>query len=123
MKRICLFLFGSCLMFNALAQITFEAEHYPDVGDTYQKIKYFNNPGDEPAFLSSFVSGENYVFDTVGDFVDYSQDSVLFLNPTEHDTAGNFPDATHLMRQGNQDIYINKTDQAALAIGFAGDMF
>ncbi|MFO7791214.1 MAG: T9SS type A sorting domain-containing protein, partial [Bacteroidales bacterium] len=106
-----------------LAQITFEAEDYPEVGDTYQKIKYFNNPGDEPAFLSSFESGENYVFDTVGDFVDYSQDSVLFLNPVQHDTAGIFPNATHLMRQGNQDIYINKTDQAALAIGFAGDMF
>ncbi len=111
------------MIISASAQVTFESENYPQTGDNFPLINYFNNPGDDPAFLSDFMSGGDYVIDSVTAFVDYIMDTVFYHNPQDYDTAGNFPNATHLMIQGNEEIYIVKTNQQVSAIGFAGDIF
>src|SRR6056297_3812983 len=114
----------SCMIINASAQVTFESENYPQTEDNFPLINYFNNPGDNPAFLSDFMDGNNYeIVDKDSLFVDYVLDSVFYHDPQDYDTAGIFPNATHLMIQGNAEIYIVKTDQHASAIGFAGDIF
>ncbi|MFO7878464.1 MAG: T9SS type A sorting domain-containing protein [Bacteroidota bacterium] len=108
---------------NLSAQTTFTSDDYPETGSLHPKIKYLNNPGDIPAFVSDFYDGNSWDFSSVDDFSQYVIDTVNYLNPEDHDTAGNFPNATHMMRDGNQDIFIVKTEQKADATGFSGDMF
>ncbi|MEA3449329.1 MAG: T9SS type A sorting domain-containing protein [Bacteroidota bacterium] len=119
-----LIIFCSCMLINASAQVTFESENYPQPGDNFPLINYFNNPGDDPAFLSDFMDGNNFeIIDKDSLFVDYILDTVFYHNPQDYDTANIFPNATHLMIHGNAEIYIVKTDQQASTIGFAGDIF
>ncbi|MGC9330279.1 MAG: T9SS type A sorting domain-containing protein [Bacteroidales bacterium] len=112
------------MIINASAQVTFESENYPQPGDNFPLINYFNNPGDDPASLSDFKDGNNYeIIAKDSLFADYVLDTVFYNDPQVYDTAGNFPNATHLMIHGNAETYIVKTDQKASVIGFAGDIF
>ncbi len=123
MKWILVLLLSSCMIISVSAQVTFESENYPQTNVNFPLINYFNNPGDNPAFLSDFMDGSDYVIDSVSSFVDYTLDTIFYHDPQAYDTAGNFPNATHLMVQGNTEIYIVKTDDNASAVGFAGDIF
>jgi hypothetical protein len=118
-----LVLLSSCLIISVSAQVTFESENYPQAGDNFPLINYFNNQGDDPAFLSNFMDGSDYVIDSVSSFVDYILDTVFYHNPDNYDTEGLFPNATHMMIQGNTEVFIVKNDQQAFIIGFAGDIF
>ncbi len=108
---------------GAFAQTVFTSTDYPETGSIFPKITYLNNPGDSPAFVQDYYIEGSWEFHTVDSFSQYLVDTVYFKEPQAYDTAGNFTGATHLRQYNNQDIFIEKDDAAALALGFGGDMF
>jgi len=123
MKKFSLIISILCLFsFMTNAQVSFDAEHYPQTEDAFPFISYFTNPGDDSVFVSDF-GVDNMTFNDVTMFGDYLVDTIAFFNPEDYDLNGDFPNATHMMIDGNQKIFIVKTDDHAQAIGFSGDMF
>jgi hypothetical protein len=123
MKKLSLTISFLCLLsFMTMAQVSFDAEHYPETGDVFPFISYFTNPGDDTVFVSDF-GVDAMTFNDVEMFSDYLVDTIYYHNPEDYDANGDFPNATHMMLDGNQKIFIAKNDNHAQAIGFSGDMF
>jgi hypothetical protein len=122
MRKLSLIISFLCVFsFLSFAQPSFEAEDYPQNGDVFPMISYFTNPGDETVFVSDFGL-DNIVFDNITMFSDYLIDTIAFLDPEEYDVSGDFLNSTHLKRDGNQKIFIEKNTNHAQVIGFSGDM-
>ncbi|MDA3909832.1 MAG: T9SS type A sorting domain-containing protein [Bacteroidales bacterium] len=123
MKKLSLTISILCL-FSLLthAQVSFDAEHYPQTGDVFPMISYFTNPGDDTVYVSDF-GVDAMIFNDITMFSDYIVDTIYYHNPEDYDANGDFPNATHMMLDGNQKIFIAKNDNHAQAIGFSGDMF
>ena len=123
MKQLAIYAFLFCgLVSNTIAQVNFEATDYPAVGDEFAIITYTNNPGEDTVLMSDF---ENTAmnFSSIAMFSEYTIDTIRFLNPANYDTEENFPEATHLLRNGTMDYYILKDTESARVIGFSGDQF
>jgi len=119
-KLIIVFLCAFSLM--SVAQVTFDTEHYPNNGDIFPFISYFTNPGDDTVFVNDF-GHDAMIFNDIEMFSDYIVDTIYYHNPEDFDANGDFPNATHMMLDGNQKIFIAKNDNHAQAVGFSGDMF
>jgi hypothetical protein len=102
----------------------YSADDYPEPGSSYSMINYVSNTGDVPVFLSRFGDVEgSWKFDSIQMFSEYVIDTLYYSNPSEYDMDGNFPEATHVLLEGNTETFIVKDAQKAEAIGFSGDMF
>jgi hypothetical protein len=115
-------LFATMVTASALAQVSFEANNYPEAGDEFSMITYSNNPGAEAVLLRDFFDG-NFVFNSMEMFAEFSVDTIFYLNPEDVDTANNYPNAHLCLRDGVQDFYLIKSNDNVSAIGFDGDMF
>ncbi len=123
MKKLNLSLLFACVIpLFSLAQVTFESNHYPQAGDEFPMISYVKNPGGDTVFVSDFGT-EQIQFHTIDMFDDYLVDTVIYKLPGEFDPDGNFPTATHMLQDENQNIFIEHSTEAAVALGFSGDMF
>ncbi|MEA1874218.1 MAG: T9SS type A sorting domain-containing protein [Bacteroidota bacterium] len=123
MKKLSLTISILCMftIFSS-AQVNFNAENYPQIGDMFPMISYFTNPGDDTVYVDDFGT-DAMTFNDISMFNDYIIDTIYFHNPEDYDTNGDFPNATHMMLDGNKKIFIAKNDNHAQAIGFSGDMF
>lgn len=123
MKKLNLSVLFACVIpLVSLAQVTFESNHYPQVGDEFPMISYVKNPGGDTVFVSDFGT-EQMQFHAIDMFDDYLVDTVVYELPGDFDPDGNFPTATHLLQEENQNIFIEHSTEAAVVLGFSGDMF
>ncbi len=105
---------------SSFAQVSFEANNYPNIGDRFPLVTYFNSP-EEEAVLMNLFENNGMLFNSIDMFSEHRIDTVSFLNPNTVDTANLFTDATHLLSSQGVGLFIKKDDQKVETLGFFGD--
>ncbi len=101
---------------SSFAQVSFEANNYPNIGDRFPLITYSNTPEEEAVLISTFENN-GMSFNSIEMFSTNTIDTVKFLDPTDFDTDGSFTDATHFLNNLAIGLFIKKDEQKVESIG------
>jgi hypothetical protein len=113
----------SMLVFSntVFSQIVYERSDYYQAGENYPIVRYTNTYDTDGLPFSNFYADGIF---RIGENTDYEyciNDSIVFYEPSEFDTDGNFPEANCMYRnEMGFDVFVKIDDNQVCEIGLKG---